>query len=274
MVVDSSDLESSEKIVTPSDEATVATANDNTGCRNYSLAHRRFPLTQTRDGNVAVDMESVGSVTGWRSSPKSSSHHCPLRSVGVEASDESDSDAPFVPGRRARNRPSGTRVHLENACRPPSQRSRCSSSSLDGPRGFRPRKQLRSRVSSEASRISASTLRDNHEKWPIRAFLVSTRSESQVTLSLELPAQSFPVETFEPPPPSPSVGGKQRTPSRLGTKALNRRARFKPTEDKLLIELKDQNCSWKEIGEYFPHRTIGALQVRYSTRLNYKRTEN
>lgn len=38
--------------------------------------------------------------------------------------------------------------------------------------------------------------------------------------------------------------------------------------DELLIELKkERGLTWKQIGEYFPKRSVGSLQVRYSTQL-------
>ena len=43
---------------------------------------------------------------------------------------------------------------------------------------------------------------------------------------------------------------------------------FTAEEDKKLIDLKEnQGLSWKDIIDYFPKRTIGALQVRYCTKL-------
>ena len=52
------------------------------------------------------------------------------------------------------------------------------------------------------------------------------------------------------------------------------RARFSKEEEDLLIELKerrDPKLSWREIQRHFPIRTIGSLQVRYSTQLKGRR---
>ncbi|KAI5306765.1 hypothetical protein KEM56_007212 [Ascosphaera pollenicola] len=49
--------------------------------------------------------------------------------------------------------------------------------------------------------------------------------------------------------------------------------KFTPTEDSLLIELKEnKNLTWKQIADFFPGRTSGTLQVRYCTKLKAKAT--
>lgn len=49
-------------------------------------------------------------------------------------------------------------------------------------------------------------------------------------------------------------------------------ARVLSKDDELLIELKEERgLTWKEIGEHFPKRSVGSLQVRYSTRLKSRR---
>lgn len=46
------------------------------------------------------------------------------------------------------------------------------------------------------------------------------------------------------------------------------KSRFTAKEDELLINLKEkENLPWEQIGERFPRRSTGSLQVRYSTKL-------
>ncbi|KAH9844707.1 WD40 repeat protein [Teratosphaeria destructans] len=59
----------------------------------------------------------------------------------------------------------------------------------------------------------------------------------------------------------------QATPA-AATPASGHGARFTPEEDALLARLKEvEDMSWREIAEYFPGRTEGALGVRYSTKI-------
>ncbi|KAL7755448.1 hypothetical protein ACKLNR_014546 [Fusarium oxysporum f. sp. zingiberi] len=66
------------------------------------------------------------------------------------------------------------------------------------------------------------------------------------------------------------VGMPDSAPRPQGT-----RQRFTPEEDKLLIELKEnKELTWKQIAEYFPERSSGSVQVRYSTKLKGRSTKN
>ncbi|KGO76320.1 hypothetical protein PITC_018430 [Penicillium italicum] len=64
------------------------------------------------------------------------------------------------------------------------------------------------------------------------------------------------------PPQKGSRAGKTTGPTRFLSK-----------DDQLLIELKEEwSLPWKRIAEYFPGRSEGSLQVRYSTRLKGRKT--
>jgi hypothetical protein len=62
-----------------------------------------------------------------------------------------------------------------------------------------------------------------------------------------------------------------RTPSIITRKRGMARSNFTPEEDSLIITLKDQGMSWRDIHTQhknkFPERAVGCLQVRYSTKL-------
>jgi hypothetical protein len=50
--------------------------------------------------------------------------------------------------------------------------------------------------------------------------------------------------------------------------------KFTPEDDQLLVDLKEnKSLTWKQIAEFFPGRSSGTLQVRYSTKLKAKTTE-
>ena len=44
-----------------------------------------------------------------------------------------------------------------------------------------------------------------------------------------------------------------------------KRVRWTPDEDATILEMKEEGCSWKDIQDALPNRTLGAIQVRYST---------
>lgn len=61
-------------------------------------------------------------------------------------------------------------------------------------------------------------------------------------------------------------------PSRKNPRLKNQPARILSKDDELLIELKEERgLTWKQSRKYFPKRSVGSLQVRYSTRLKSRR---
>jgi hypothetical protein len=54
-------------------------------------------------------------------------------------------------------------------------------------------------------------------------------------------------------------------PATLRTKKS--RVRWTPKENKTILRIKKHSCSWEEIHHALPHRTLGAIQVQYSTKL-------
>lgn len=72
--------------------------------------------------------------------------------------------------------------------------------------------------------------------------------------------------------PKPAVSAAMLTPKATrqqnGTPLSGHRARFTPADDALMVNLKEvERLSWSEILPYFPGRSKGALQVRYSTKI-------
>lgn len=111
------------------------------------------------------------------------------------------------------------------------------------------------------------------ETIPIRGFLTREILLSKVVYSI----------TFEERTEHTCLQAPDETPPGCERKAQRRKLplqknhqvgkSIRPTrilskDDELLIELKEEKgFKWKKIGEYFPNRSVGSLQVRYSTRL-------
>ncbi|KAJ2983957.1 hypothetical protein NQ176_g317 [Zarea fungicola] len=75
----------------------------------------------------------------------------------------------------------------------------------------------------------------------------------------------------------PAAWGHTNTPhitfetlSSLEPPSNRSRAKFTQEEDQIIIHLRNNGQSWKEIAEKLPGRSPGALQVRYSTKLKRK----
>ncbi|KAF2175201.1 hypothetical protein K469DRAFT_684393 [Zopfia rhizophila CBS 207.26] len=91
----------------------------------------------------------------------------------------------------------------------------------------------------------------NKGEWPIQGFL---RRKKNGHYAIEFSLNHC---HHQLPPPVDSVKQAQRP-----------RPRFTAEEDALLIELKEeQGLPWKRIRKRFPGRTVGSLQVHYSTKL-------
>ena len=108
------------------------------------------------------------------------------------------------------------------------------------------------------------------EEWPLeRAVLKRITINGSATFQLEFnwePCGNNHVK---------ARGSSNKNPlprARPGAKRRVAAKDYSPEEDSLLIALKAQGLSWKDIHaqykERFPGRTMGSLQVRYSTKLN------
>jgi hypothetical protein len=122
-----------------------------------------------------------------------------------------------------------------------------------------------------------------YQEWPFQGFLKRTKIEDDVTYNLEfhlprtlehfrLPihahaldngsdqAMSAPAGT-----PHSAVSYSEVEPATL--RAKRKRVPWRPDENKTILRMKEQGCSWEEIHTALPHRTSGAIQVQYSTKL-------
>ncbi|CAI7635378.1 unnamed protein product [Penicillium manginii] len=115
------------------------------------------------------------------------------------------------------------------------------------------------------------------ETIPIRGFLTREILLSKVVYSITFEERAEYTCLQEPggtPPGCERKAERSKLPrqqkSQVG-KSL-RPAQKLSEDDKLLIDLKEEKgLAWKQIGEHFPGRSVGSLQVRYSTRLKRRR---
>ncbi|KAI9148642.1 hypothetical protein HJFPF1_10683 [Paramyrothecium foliicola] len=120
---------------------------------------------------------------------------------------------------------------------------------LEGPLG---RKRSQPAETSHDGALRLQTAK--FEEWPLgQAALKRITIDGSVTFQLQ-----FTWEPCDKNQGSPSVSTKN----------------YSPEEDSLLIALKDQGLSWKDIhvehGKQFPKRAKGSLQVRYCTKLKHR----
>lgn len=156
------------------------------------------------------------------------------------------------------------------------------------PAHLRHNKTLHRNIPSRHSVFRASKNKDSHqvtrdqrpisslsdmETIPIRGFLTREILLSKVVYSITFEERNEGTCLQEPggTPSSCEHKAKRRKPHLQKTAQVGKPigpARVLSNEDELLIELKERRkLKWKEIGEYFPKRSVGSLQVRYSTRL-------
>jgi hypothetical protein len=111
------------------------------------------------------------------------------------------------------------------------------------------------------------------ETIPIRGFLTREILLSKVVYSITFEERTEHTCLQEPdktPPDCERKAQRRKLPRQKNHKVgkLIRPAQILSKDDELLIELKEEKgFKWKKIGEYFPSRSVGSLQVRYSTRL-------
>ena len=219
---------------------------------------------------------SEGSVNGqWHPSHSA-------ESTDVANIENSDSDGPPLTSRRRRILPRTRDSHIPS----PSPTPRSSADSIDVGsaiasrryKRFKRRKCIRRKSSTpDADDSTASSIMSRStgkgEGRPIQCLVQRKMNGSQEVITIQLPVFDLctgagPVFTLSP------SGETSRTPPSRGvvrkSGTSRRRTRFTREEEDLLVELKekkDPRLSWREIQRHFPHRSVGSLQVHYSTHL-------
>jgi hypothetical protein len=122
-----------------------------------------------------------------------------------------------------------------------------------------------------------------YQEWPFQGFLKRTRIGDDVTYNLEFKLPSISEHLHLPIHPEaldicPSKEGRAKVPithdaaahSKIHQAPLQpekRRVKWTPEEEATLLQMRNDGCSWEKIHAALPHRSIGTIQVRYSTKL-------
>jgi len=122
-----------------------------------------------------------------------------------------------------------------------------------------------------------------YEEWPFYGFLKRTKIGDNIMYNLEFKVPrisehlNLPINpealdicsSREAPLKSP-IRHEAATYSRLRQASLRlqkKRFRWTSEEDATVLQMRNDGCSWGDIYAALPHRSIGTIQVHYSTKL-------
>jgi hypothetical protein len=139
-----------------------------------------------------------------------------------------------------------------------------------------------SRTSQSPSITVKSVLGAEYQEWPFQGFLKRIRIGNETTYNLEFQLPLV-LEQLHFPALSKALGvcanketsAEASAPYDAGThskvwpatlQSKRKRVSSKPEENETVLNMK-KGCSWEETHAPLSHRTLGAIQVRYSTQL-------
>jgi hypothetical protein len=118
-----------------------------------------------------------------------------------------------------------------------------------------------------------------YQEWPFQGFLKRTKIGNKTTYNLEFQLPRVPEHlhsealgmrsdketSAEATTPHDASAHSKMYPA-AGRQI--KRVRWTPEEDATILKIrKEDGCSWEEIHDVLPHRSIGTIQVHYSTKL-------
>ena len=125
-----------------------------------------------------------------------------------------------------------------------------------------------------------------YQEWPFQGFLKYTRIGDDVTYNLEFKLPSISEHLHLPiDPKALDICSSREAPAKVLThhegaahskvhqaplKVKKERAKWTKwttEEDATVLQMKNDGCSWEVIHAALPHRSIGTIQVHYSTKL-------
>ena len=136
----------------------------------------------------------------------------------------------------------------------------------------------------------ASNTSAEYQEWPMRGFfkLITIGNEVRYSIKFSLEdvqqlcAAAFPLHIssagsnghFSARPARPfSASTQAKKNGSDAASSQSKRSRFTEQEDAKLVDLKERRgLSWEDIQRSFPRRSMGSLQVRYSTKLKERST--
>ena len=210
-------------------------------------------------------------------------HYYSANTTDATNPEGSDGDEPPLTSRRRRTLPRTRGSHSPSP--PLTPRSSAHSIEVDSTTALRRRKRLRRRkgmrrdsrapetdvTSASSAALGSGT---EGERWPVQCYVERTMIGSQEVITIQVPAFGLCARSGRDSALSPSGDTSQKTPILGIARGVRRRARFSRAEEDLLVELKERRepkPSWREIQRHFPQRTMGSLQVHYSTQLKVRR---
>ncbi|KAK2051730.1 hypothetical protein LY76DRAFT_377718 [Colletotrichum caudatum] len=111
-----------------------------------------------------------------------------------------------------------------------------------------------------------------YDEWPLKNAVLKRITDGSIT-TFQLQWEQSSTERQETHC-YPSVGrasGSSTKTQKSARRSAKSRCPFSEQENKLLVQLKGQGLPWKKIHSYFPDRSLGTLQVHFSTKLNMTR---
>jgi hypothetical protein len=140
-----------------------------------------------------------------------------------------------------------------------------------------------SRTSRSPSAATGAVPVAEYQEWPFHGFLKRTKIGDDVTYNLEFQLPRSPEHFYLPisadalgngsdqkaataaANPHNTVARSKVRPETL--QAKRKRVPWTPEENETILKMKEEGCPWEEIHAALPHRTLGAMQVQYSTKL-------
>jgi hypothetical protein len=140
-----------------------------------------------------------------------------------------------------------------------------------------------SRTSRSPFAASEVVLVAEYQEWPFQGFLKRIRIGDDVTYNLEFTLPSISEHLHLPiDPEALDICSSKEAPAKAPThhdaaahskihqaplQPKKRRVKWTPEEDEKLLQMRNDGCSWGKIHAALPHRSIGTIQVHYSTKL-------
>lgn len=140
-----------------------------------------------------------------------------------------------------------------------------------------------SRSSRSPSAAAEAALAAEYQEWPFQGFLKRIKIGDDVTYNLEFKLPSISEQLHLPiDPKALDIFSSKEAPAKVPThheavahskihqaslQPKKRRVKWTPEEDATLVRMRNDGCSWEDIGAALPHRSLGTIQVHYSTKL-------
>lgn len=119
-----------------------------------------------------------------------------------------------------------------------------------------------------------------YQEWPFQGFLKRSNIGNEITYNLQFRLQHIPEHLHlhvlsralntDSTHNSTSIH-HDNLQSKTPLQVRRKRVSWRPKENKTILAMKKNGCTWKEIHQALPHRSQGAIQVQYSTKLKKKR---